>query len=167
MPSLRSDFKEKLLSYVPFLNDMLKDDMEKLRSKLEDLQEEVFDYNRLKNYFEALKKHILEEETLNTQVDVRRKSSFQGMMINTNKILVSIGLDYYVALSLDEALPVIDKRIHRLEKEIAFYMNGVAVTRSHLTLVLRRLIALENLKKFLLETFSVTSKTTSNCFYYV
>lgn len=147
MPSLRSDFKEKLLSYVPFLNDMLKDDMEKLRSKLEDLQEEVFDYNRLKNYFEALKKHILEEETLNTQVDVRRKSSFQGMMINTNKILVPIGLDYYVALSLDEALPVINKRIHRLDKEIAFYKNRSAVTKSHIKLVLLGLMEVQNLNK--------------------
>lgn len=144
--SQSSELKQKILSYETFLNDVLKEDLKKIHLKLDYLQGEVFEYIQLKNYIETLKQQKLNEETLKTQVDIGCNIFIQGNITDPNQIMVAAGLGYYVELSLDEALPVVIRRINILEKEIQIYKNKSAVTKSHIKVVLLGLLEIQNLK---------------------
>ncbi|XP_014258628.1 protein UXT homolog [Cimex lectularius] len=137
---------EKVLKYETFLNDVLKEELKKIHTRLDVLQTEAADLVQLKCYIETLKDAELTEEPLKSQVDIGCGFFLQANIDDPKKILVELGCGYYVEFSLDEALVNIRSRLDLLDKQTQVYRGQSANTKAHIKMVLLGLMELQNLK---------------------
>ncbi|KAL1137598.1 hypothetical protein AAG570_009294 [Ranatra chinensis] len=135
---------EKVLKYETFLNDVLKEELGRTHTKTDELNNELAEYEQLKVFIELIKDGKL-GTTMKTQMDIGCNFYLQANIEDTSKILLGVGLGYFVEIPLDEALLVIDKRTTFLIKQLEIYRKRSADIKAHIKLVL---LGLQELQKF-------------------
>jgi len=103
--------KEKIERYENYLNEVLRKDLEKCLEARDKIYTEQADYLALRTSIltirdSGLKKH----EPLNTKVDLGCNFYCQAEIANPDRIMVAVGLGYFLDMSLEEALQFVNTK---------------------------------------------------------
>ncbi|KAG8298193.1 hypothetical protein J6590_020862 [Homalodisca vitripennis] len=137
---------QKVLKYEAFINDVLKEQLKKTAEDLDRTYGEIAEFIQLENLIQTIEENGLSKDGLKTQVDIGCNFYMQACVPDTSKILIDIGLGYFVEYTLNEALIVIKRRINLLNRKVDILRDQSANTKAHIKLVLHGIQELQNIK---------------------
>lgn len=140
------DVESKVTKYETFLNETLRTDLRKTLLLRDKIYQEQAEYLALRNSINAMKiSDLVPGEPMKTKVDLGCNFYCQARISDPGKICVSIGLGFFVELTLDEALKFVDKKDEELNKEAERLTNDCAKLKANIKLVLGGLRELQNI----------------------
>lgn len=135
---------EKVLRYESFVNDVLKEDLKKVHSRYEELNNEIAEYIQLKNFIQSVPDVGLSSDGLKTKMDLGCNFYIQANISDTSTILVAIGLGHYIEFTMEEALKFVEKRVNLLTLQTEKLKKDSAKTKAMIKLVLGGLHQLQS-----------------------
>ena len=141
-----SKIEEKVARYEAFLNDTLRSDLKKNLELRDKIYQEQAEYLALRNSINAIKLASLQPgEPLKTKVDLGCNFYCQARIPEPSKICVSVGMGFFVEMTLDEALKFLDKKDAELCKDADKLTEECAKLKANIKLVLGGLRELQNI----------------------
>ena len=98
-----------------FLNDKLKVELGNLENALNKSNEDVMEYIQLEKTIEFIKTN--KSDGFKTQIDVGTNMFMEASVDKIEPILINVGLNVYLELSIEEALKFLEQKIKILNKE--------------------------------------------------
>uniref|UniRef100_A0A8D8SG44 Protein UXT homolog n=1 Tax=Cacopsylla melanoneura TaxID=428564 RepID=A0A8D8SG44_9HEMI len=140
------DITRKVANFEFFINNVLKEKLKLFEISLDRVSSELAEYIQLKNIIETFQEGEL--DGLSTQVDVGCNYYLQAKSNDSHidKILVNVGLNTYVELSLKQALAFTTNKIEVYNLQTKEIRKNIAVTKAHIKLTLIGIQELLNVK---------------------
>lgn len=136
----------KIARFETFLNETLRTDLKKTLELRDKIYEEQAEYLALRNSINAIKlADLVPGEPLKTKVDLGCQFYCQARVEDPTKICVSVGLGFFLELTLDEALQFLEKKDRALTKEAEKLTEDCSQLKANIKLVLGGLRELQNL----------------------
>ena len=146
MTQKNADVDEKVSRYESFLNETLRTDLKNtllLRDKIYQEQAELL---ALRNSINAIKlADLVPGEPMKTKVDLGCNFYCQARVTDPSKICISVGLGFFLEMTLDEALKYLDKKDADLGKDAKKLTSDCAKLKANIKLVLGGLRELQNI----------------------
>ncbi|XP_023229563.1 protein UXT-like isoform X1 [Centruroides sculpturatus] len=139
------DYKNKVIVYENFINDVLKEDLKKILKERDRVCGRLAEYLQLQTVIERLQEEEV-SETLKTKIDIGCNFYVQAVVPDCKKIFLHIGFGFYLEYTLDEAIRFINKKVKQLNKELEELSKNSAKVKAHIKLVLEGLRELQNLE---------------------
>ncbi|XP_043649090.1 protein UXT [Drosophila teissieri] len=98
-----------------FINDVLKEDLRQLEKCIGQFNEEIMEYVQLKNTLQTFDTHL--PDGYKTQVNIGSNVFMQARVRKMDSILVNVGKDVYLEMSIPEAERFSDTRVKILTKQ--------------------------------------------------
>lgn len=98
-----------------FINDKLKVELRNLENALNKVNEDIMEYMQLEKTIEFIKTN--KSDGFKTQINVGSNMFIEGSVDKIEPILISIGLNVYLELNIEEALKFLGQKIKILNKE--------------------------------------------------
>nr|XP_016930657.1 protein UXT homolog [Drosophila suzukii] len=98
-----------------FINEVLKEDLRQLEKCIGKFNEEIIEYVQLKNTLQTFDTHL--PEGYKTQVNIGSNIFMQARVRKMDSILVNVGKDVYLEMSIPEAERFSDTRVKILTKQ--------------------------------------------------
>ena len=141
-----SEIASKVAQYETFLNETLRNDLKRTLTERDKIYQEQAEFLALRNSINAIKLAELQPgEPLKTKVDLGCNFYCQARVADPTKIFVSIGLGFFLELTLDEALKFIEKKYTELSAEADKLTNDCAKLKANIKLVIGGLQELQNI----------------------
>jgi len=136
----------KVLRYEAFLNDQLKPDLKAILEKRDKLYEEIAEFLALKNSIGAIRAAELRPgQPLKTKVDLGCNFYVQARVPDPSRLFLEVGLGFFVELTLDEALKVIERKTRALEGRATALTQDACKVKANIKLTLEGLRELQRL----------------------
>ena len=146
MTQKNADIDQKVSRYESFLNETLRTDLKNtllLRDKIYQEQAELL---ALRNSINAIKlADLVPGEPMKTKVDLGCNFYCQARVTDPSKICISVGLGFFLEMTLDEALKYLDKKDADLGKDAEKLTSDCAKLKANIKLVLGGLRELQNI----------------------
>lgn len=136
--------KETVLKYEHFINNVLKEDLRKLELRLQEINAEISDLVQQQHCLKVLTDKNQHPNGFKTQVNIGCNFFMEASVTDTSKLLMSIGLNYYLELTLEEAYKYLDARIKAFEQKSEELCTKAAETKAHIKFMLFGIGELEN-----------------------
>ncbi|KAH8398496.1 hypothetical protein KR215_007577, partial [Drosophila sulfurigaster] len=127
-----------------FINDRLKEDLKQLEICLDRYNEDIMEYVQLKNTLQTFDEHM--PDGYKTQVNIGSNIFMQARVKQMDKILVNVGKEVYLEMSMEEAIKFSDVRIKILTKQADVVRDESVKKR---TLIKLALLAIAEQEKLL------------------
>ncbi|KAK3915966.1 Protein UXT-like protein [Frankliniella fusca] len=127
---------EKILKFETFVNDVLKEDLRRHESQLDQINREIAEYVELKNMINTTKEADFGPDGFKTKVDIGCNFYMQANVLDPSQLFVDIGLGNYVELTTNEAQKFCEMRISLLLSKAKVIQGECAKTKGHIKLVL-------------------------------
>ncbi|KAH8282272.1 hypothetical protein KR054_006536, partial [Drosophila jambulina] len=98
-----------------FINEVLKEDLRQLEHCIGQYNEEIMEYMQLKNTLQTFDTHL--PEGYKTQVNIGSNVFMQARVRQMDRVLVNVGKDVYLEMTLPEAEQFSDVRVKILTKQ--------------------------------------------------
>lgn len=136
----------KIVEYERFLNERLRTDLRSVLERKEAVYSDIAEYTQLKNTI----RHLINKqgspqksEPLKTMVDLGCNFYAKARVQNYSRIIVSIGLGFYLEMQLDEAMAFIDKTVAHLTKDAEQLSEQASQINARIKMVLGALHELQ------------------------
>ncbi|KAJ8371312.1 hypothetical protein SKAU_G00113400 [Synaphobranchus kaupii] len=144
MTSGTSNIDEKVLQYETFIDEVLKQDLQRVLEQRDGVYEKIAQYLQLKNTIESLQESGCKD--LKTEVDLGCNFYVQAHVQDSSKLFVAVGYGFYVELTLPEALKFIEKKASQLTVYTEVLTKDAAKIKANIRMVLEGLRELQGLK---------------------
>ncbi|XP_016975129.1 protein UXT homolog isoform X2 [Drosophila rhopaloa] len=98
-----------------FINEVLKEDLRQLENFIGQFNEEIMEYVQLKNTLQTFDTHL--PDGYKTQVNIGSNIFMQARVRKMDRILVNVGKDVYLEMTIQEAERFSDTRVKILTKQ--------------------------------------------------
>ncbi|XP_017859635.1 PREDICTED: protein UXT [Drosophila arizonae] len=136
--------KARITQLEEFINDVLKEDLNRLEQCLNDFNGEIMEYVQLKNTLQTFGEHM--PDGYKTQVNIGSNVFMQARVKKMDKILVNVGKEHFLEMSMQEAINFSDVRIKILTKQADVVREESVKKRSQIKMAL---IAISEREKLL------------------
>ena len=137
---------KKVAQYEAFLNETLRSDLNTTLTLRDKIYQEQAEYLALRNSINAIKlAELVPGEPLKTKVDLGCNFYCQARVPDPTKIFMSIGLGFFVEMTLDEALTFTNKKDSDLGKEADKLTADCAKLKANIKLVIGGLQELQHI----------------------
>ena len=141
-----SDINRKVVRYEEFLNEKLRTDLTAVLDARQTVFTETAEYLQLKHVVEKMCNGDITEKNMKTMVDIGSNFYMKAVVPDASFIIVSVGLNFYVQFSLQEALDFIDKKMKHLD------LKGSNLTKKAADISARIKIVMQGLKELQLSS---------------
>ncbi|XP_059058313.1 protein UXT [Achroia grisella] len=142
MTELKID--ETILKYETFINDVLKEDLRQLHDRLQYVNAEMSDLIQQKHTLKVVNNKQMHPHGFKTQVNIGCNFFMEAEVPDTSTLLMDIGLNHYLELSIDDANRFLDIRIKAYEKKAQELQQNAAEIKAHIKLMLFGIAELQN-----------------------
>ena len=145
--SADKDIADKVAQYETFLNETLRTDLKSTLTLRDKIYQEQAEYLALRNSINAIQLvELVPGEPLKTKVDLGCNFYCQARVPDPTKIFISVGLGFFLELTLDEALEFISKKDGELAKEANKLTTNCAKLKANIKLVIGGLQELQHIR---------------------
>ncbi|XP_046434044.1 protein UXT-like isoform X3 [Neodiprion fabricii] len=138
---------KKVVQFETYVNEVLREDLRKLESKLNEKNVETAEYLQLKSTISALQSMPSEANNgFKTKLDMGNNFYVQAVIEDSSMILLDVGLGHFVEFTLDEAVVVINLRLKLLDRQVKNLREESAKTKAHIKLILMSIMELQGMK---------------------
>ena len=146
MSQSADDVNTKIARFETFLNETLRTDLKRTLELRDKIYEEQAEYLALRNSINAIKlADLVPGEPLKTKVELGCQFYCQARVEDPTKICVSVGLGFFLELTLEEALQFLEKKDRALSKEADRLTEDCSQLKANIKLVLGGLRELQNI----------------------
>ena len=143
---MAENISSKVVEYERFLNEHLRADLRSVLERRDAIYSDKAEYTQLK----ATVQHLINEqgcpqkkEPLKTMVDLGCNFYTKARVQDYSRIIVAIGLGFYLEMQLDEAVVFIDKKVAVLTKEAEQLSEQASQINARIKMVLGALHELQ------------------------
>lgn len=136
----------KIVEYERFLNERLRTDLRSVLERKDAINGDIAEYTQLK----ATIQHLLDRqgspprnEPLKTMIDIGCNFYAKARVQDCSKIIVAIGLGFFLEMPLDEATAFVDKKVASLTKDAEQLSEQASEINARVKLVLGALHELQ------------------------
>ena len=141
-----SGAEEKILQYETFINETLKKDLHSVLEHRDRVYEDIAEFLALKNTAQTIEEAKLKSgQPLKTQVDLGCNFYAQARVPDPSRMLVEVGLGFYLELTLNETAKFVDMKVNLLEEKAKSLTEEACKIRATIKLILEGLRELQNL----------------------
>ena len=147
---MRCDLMEanpKIKKYEEFFNETLGNDLKRTLDARDDIYTQIANYIQLKNAIEHIMSKIEQNggvvQELKTMVDLGANFYAQARVRDPSRVIVCIGMGFYLEMGLSDALSFIDAKLELLNVRTQNLNQNAAEIKAHMTLVLEGLRELQ------------------------
>ncbi|XP_028034740.1 protein UXT homolog [Bombyx mandarina] len=140
----QTNIDDTVTRYENFINEVLKEDLRELETKLEFFNNEVSDLIQQKHTLKVLTNKNIHPTGFKTQVNVGCNFFMEASVSKTDTLLVNIGLNHYIEFKLSEANRFLEARIKYYEKKSHEVRLRAAQVSAHIKLMLYGISELQN-----------------------
>ncbi|XP_068140771.1 protein UXT [Drosophila tropicalis] len=139
-----------------FINDVLKEDLRQLEQCLQQFNKEIMEYVQLKNTLETFESNL--PDGYRTQVNIGSNMFMQAKVKSDqmDKIMVNIGKDVYLSMSMKEAQQFSDVRVKILTKQADVVREESVKKRAQIKMAL---LAISEREKLLIDEQEAARRT--------
>ena len=113
MDSVDVSLPQKVERYEHFVNERLRTDLRAVLDNRDRVYGDIAEYVQLKQVIEQIKQQD-KQSPLKTMVDLGCNTYAQARVDDCSRIVVAVGLGFYLEMELDEADKFIDKKVEQL-----------------------------------------------------
>ncbi|XP_052756633.1 protein UXT [Galleria mellonella] len=135
---------ETITKYESFINDVLKEDLRQLHQRLQGVNAEISDLIQQKHTLKVITNKQTHPHGFKTQVNIGCNFFMEAEVPDTSTLLMNIGLNHYLELSIEEANKYLDVRIKAYEKKAEELQQKAAETKAHIKMMLFGIGELQN-----------------------
>ncbi|EDV58011.1 protein UXT homolog [Drosophila erecta] len=117
-----------------FINEVLKEDLRQLEKCIGQFNEEIMEYIQLKNTLQTFDTHL--PDGYKTQVNIGSNVFMQARVRKMDSILVNVGKDVFLEMSIPEAERFSDTRVKILTKQSAVLREESVKKRAQIKMAL-------------------------------
>lgn len=117
-----------------FINDKLKVELGNLENALNKINEDIMEYMQLEKTIEFIKTN--KSDGFKTQINVGSNMFIEASVDKIEPILISVGLNVYLELSIEEALKFLGQKIKILNKETEVIREESLKVRAEIKILL-------------------------------
>jgi prefoldin alpha subunit len=145
-----ANLSQKVLLYEEFLNERLRSDLHKVLAQRDKVCSDVGEYNQLKTTINLLHSQATSSKpkTLKTMVDLGCNFYTHAKVDDCSKIVVSVGLGFYLEMTLKEALAFVEKKVSNLTDEMDRLSEQAAQINGRIKVVMETLRELQFSSQF-------------------
>ncbi|XP_068454554.1 protein UXT [Clinocottus analis] len=140
--SAHANLDQKVLQYENFINEVLRNDLQKVLQQRDSVFEKISQYLQLKNSIESLQDS---PSLLKTDVDLGCSFFVQAEVEDSSRIFVAVGYGFFVEMNHDEALRFIDKKTSQLTTFTEQLSKDSAEIKANIRMVIEGLRELQGL----------------------
>lgn len=120
--------------YTKFI-DKLKEDLSRILEKRDAAYSQISDCCKLQAQLTLINSQ--EQEKLQTKINVGCDFFMDAVIPDTSKIVINVGLGYFVEMDSEKAETFLEKKKNKLEEKSKSLTSQIANIRSHIKVVLR------------------------------
>lgn len=117
-----------------FINDKLKVELGNLDNALNKANEDIMEYMQLEKTIEFIKTN--KSDGFKTQIDVGSNMFMEASVDKIEPILINVGLNVYLELTIEEALKFLEQKIKILNKESEIIREESLKVRAEIKILL-------------------------------
>ena len=136
----------KIIEYERFLNERLRTDLRSVLERKDAVYSDIAEYTQLKATIQHLinkKGSPQKSEPLKTMIDLGCNFYAKARVQDYSRIIVAIGLGFYLEMQLDEAMTFIDKKVAILTKDAERLSEQASQINARIKMVLGALHELQ------------------------
>eukprot|EP01125_Pyxidicula_operculata_P007953 TRINITY_DN2681_c1_g1_i8.p1 TRINITY_DN2681_c1_g1~~TRINITY_DN2681_c1_g1_i8.p1 ORF type:complete len:151 (-),score=12.14 TRINITY_DN2681_c1_g1_i8:18-470(-) len=142
-PLSESERQKKILEFESFLNEKLKKDLDKVLERRDHVYDEIAKYLEVKSAVVRMKES--QEKSLKTLVNLGHEFFVQAKVPDASRIIIEVGLGFYVEYALDEALAFLDMKEEQLNSKADKFTEASLAIKAQMNIMLHLLTQLMNL----------------------
>lgn len=127
---------QTISKYEHFINDVLKEDLRILESKLQYINAEISDLIQQRHALKVITDKNLNPNGFKTQLNLGCNFFMEASVTDTSKLLINIGSNIFLEFTIDEAYKYLDARIKAYEQKSEELRNKAVETKAHIKLML-------------------------------
>lgn len=132
----KSELAASILKFENFINNVLKEELKCIEKRLEEINAELSDLIQQRHTLKVITDKNIHPNGFKTQVNLGCNFFMEAAVSNTELLLMNIGLNNYLELSVQEALVYLDLRIKAYEKMGEELRGKAAETKAHINMML-------------------------------
>lgn len=141
---------DQVNKYETFINNVLRRDLAKVHKQYEELCKELSEYLQVRAVVKHIQQNCVKDnETvpLKSQTDIGCNFYVQCVAPDPRKIILHVGMGFYVEVTLEEALSFIEKKEAAINQQLKQLTSQACKIKAHIKLVLDTLAELQNLNE--------------------
>ncbi|VWU50845.1 prefoldin, putative [Hepatocystis sp. ex Piliocolobus tephrosceles] len=132
----KEGFKELILKSESFIDEVLNEQLKERQDKRDEILQHIFDMEIL---MENIKLFISmkDQKEIETLTLLGCDSYVYADILDKNKICVHIGYEFYLEMTLEEALEFLKKKINLYENKLIYWNKQIARIKAHIQILMR------------------------------
>ncbi|RWS29027.1 protein UXT-like protein [Leptotrombidium deliense] len=135
----------KVERYEQFLNETLREDLKKVERKREDVCLQLLEISQLRDTFKLWSIDDSSKTVRKAQTDLGCNFYAKCVIPSTDRILIFVGLGFYLEMTIKEATEFLHKKEAILNEEANSLSKEAHKVKAHIAVVMKALFDLQNL----------------------
>ncbi|KYN98719.1 putative prefoldin [Plasmodium gaboni] len=132
----KDEFQNLILKSEGFIDDVLHEKLRERQKKRDEILQDLFDMEIL---IENLKLflNMKDKNEVETLTCLGCDSYVYADIINKNKIFIQLGYEFYLEMTLEEAIKFLKKKINLYEEKLSYWNKQISQVKAHIQILMR------------------------------
>lgn len=135
------DLKKLIFKSENFIDDVLQRDLRQTKEKRDKILQDICDMGMLIEHLKLLNQ-MEDRKEIEALTLLGCESFAYANILDKNKIFILLGYEFYVEMTLDEALSFLEKKIELYEKKLTYWNKKVAHVKAHIQILMQAISSL-------------------------
>lgn len=133
--------KKLIFKSENFIDDVLQRDLRQTKEKRDRILQDICDMGMLIEHLKLLNQ-MEDHKEIEALTLLGCESYVYANILDKNKIFILLGYEFYVEMTLDEALSFLKKKIELYEKKLTYWNKQVAHVKAHIQILMQAISSL-------------------------
>ncbi|CXI46170.1 prefoldin, putative [Plasmodium berghei] len=132
----KEDFQKIILKSESFIDDVLHEHLKERQKKRDEILQDIFDMEILVANLKLLIE-MKDQKEIETITELGCDSYVYADILDKNKIFIQIGYEFYLEMSLENAIVFLKKKINIYEEKLTYWNKEIAKIKAHIQILMR------------------------------
>ncbi|SCN60109.1 prefoldin, putative [Plasmodium chabaudi chabaudi] len=132
----KEDFQKIILKSESFIDDVLHEHLKERQKKRDEILQDIFDMEILVANLKLLI-DMKDQKEVETLTQLGFDSYVYADILDKNKIFIQIGYEFYLEMTLENAISFLKKKISLYEEKLTYWNKEIAKIKAHIQILMR------------------------------
>ncbi|CAA9988101.1 prefoldin, putative [Plasmodium knowlesi strain H] len=130
------DFKKLILKSESFIDDVLHEQLRERQKRRDEILQDIFDMEILVQNLKLFI-NMKDQKEIETLTSLGCDSYVYADILDKNKIFIQIGYEFYLEMSLEDAIVFLKKKINLYEDKVTYWNKQISRVKAHIQILMR------------------------------
>ncbi|SBT76963.1 prefoldin, putative [Plasmodium ovale] len=137
----KEGLKKLVLKSESFIDDVLHQQLRERQKKRDEIVQDIFDMEILVENLKLFL-NMKDQKEIETLTSLGCDSYAYADILDKNKIFIQIGYEFYLEMTLEDAIVFLKKKINLYEDKLSYWNKQIARIKAHIQILMRALSSL-------------------------